>query len=224
MAFADPHQPNLPDFILFCQGQGVLAGYLDPESGYYQWALTHAVNTVLDVPQIPGIEYVIAVYNFGMHWLVGHAPDITGLAITSMTWSSGAVIATPTVALGFPVGQTVSIQVGAVLPLAYNGCFAAMVMGADSFAYGLEANPGAVTNEGVFGYRFFADLRKEFGLLSLVGGPVQTSSDQGTSQTLVVPDFFKTITMGDLDLLKTPWGRAYMAYAQKAGPTVVGIS
>lgn len=224
MAFVDPTKPNLADFITFCQAQGVLAGYLAPASDYYAWALKHAVDTVLEIPLIPGIEYVIAVYNFGMHWLVCNAQDVEGLAVSAMAWSSGAVLVTAAAALGFDVGKAIAVQVGAVIPLPYNGCYSAQVIGSAQFAYALETNPGPVTNEGVFGFQFFANLRKQFNLLSLVAGPVESSGDQGTNQKLVVPDFFKTITLSDLDMLKTPWGQRYLAYAQKAGPTVVGVS
>lgn len=74
------------------------------------------------------------------------------------------------------------------------------------------------------GQTFFADQRKAFNLLTFLGGPVQAAADQGTSDSLVVPDFFKTLTLADLDLLKTPWGREYLAYAQAFGPNVVGVN
>ncbi|SAK53519.1 hypothetical protein AWB78_01334 [Caballeronia calidae] len=71
---------------------------------------------------------------------------------------------------------------------------------------------------------FFSDIRKGFKLLSFISGPVVTSADQGTSNTLLAPDFLKGLTMADLDLLKTPWGQSYLAYAQSFGPNVVGVS
>lgn len=71
---------------------------------------------------------------------------------------------------------------------------------------------------------FFSAQRASFKLMSLVAGVVQSSSDNGTSNSLVVPDFFKNLTMQDLDLLKTPWGQEYLAYAQQFGPDVVGVS
>lgn len=224
MAFVDPNIPNLADFITFCQGQGVLPVYLDPASPYYQWALTHAENTVYTVACIPGIEYVIAVYNYGMHWLVSNAIDVTGQAITDMVWSSGAVIVTPATPLAMAIGTAFGVFVGAVLPLFYNGAFSAMVINASQFAYTLSDNPGVVTNQGVFGFQFFANLRKQYQLLSMVAGPIQESHDENTGQTIAIPDFFKTITISDLDLMKTPWGQRYLAFAQKAGPTVVGVT
>jgi hypothetical protein len=74
------------------------------------------------------------------------------------------------------------------------------------------------------GQTFFADQRKTFNLLTFTAGPVQSAADQATSDTLVVPDFLKTLTLADLDLLKTPWGREYLAYAQEFGPNVVGVT
>lgn len=68
------------------------------------------------------------------------------------------------------------------------------------------------------GETYFMNLRKELGLLSFVPGVIASSYDESTGQTLTVPDFMKTITLGDLQNLKTPWGRAYLAIAQDAGP------
>ncbi|HEF4835462.1 TPA: hypothetical protein SAO52_000138 [Burkholderia vietnamiensis] len=71
---------------------------------------------------------------------------------------------------------------------------------------------------------FFSKQREAFKLMAFVGGIVQSSADNGTSNSLVAPDFMKNLTMQDLDLLKTPWGREYLAYAQQYGPDVVGVS
>lgn len=74
------------------------------------------------------------------------------------------------------------------------------------------------------GQTFFADQRKAYGLLSFTAGAVITSTDNATSQTLSEPEFLKGFLVGNLSLLKTPWGREYLDYAQQYGPTVVGIS
>jgi hypothetical protein len=72
--------------------------------------------------------------------------------------------------------------------------------------------------------QFFADKRKEYGLLMPSFGVVQTSSDQSSSTTLAVPDGLAQLTIQDLGFMKTPWGREYLAYAQDYGPTVWGLS
>lgn len=65
---------------------------------------------------------------------------------------------------------------------------------------------------------YFADLRKNMGLNSFIAGVISSSSDQGTSQSLDIPNFFKTLTLSDLQLMKTPFGRQYLAIAQSTGP------
>lgn len=74
------------------------------------------------------------------------------------------------------------------------------------------------------GLQFFAYMRKSFNLYGFVGGVIQSASDEGTSESMVVPDAIKGFTMANLQQLKTPWGRAYMAIAQSYGPAVWGVS
>lgn len=71
---------------------------------------------------------------------------------------------------------------------------------------------------------FFATQRANFKLNQFVAGPIIASADQSTSESLLAPDWMKTMTMQSLDLLKTPWGRMYLEYAQMYGPNIVGVS
>jgi hypothetical protein len=68
------------------------------------------------------------------------------------------------------------------------------------------------------GRTMFATLRKTYSILAFKPGVVQSSGDEGTNTSLLVPDFMKNLTMADLQYIKTPWGRAYMAIAQRVGP------
>jgi hypothetical protein len=70
---------------------------------------------------------------------------------------------------------------------------------------------------------YFADLRKFYKIGSLVPGLIQSTSDQGTSESLMIPDALKDLTLANLQNLKTPWGRQYLAWAQSWG-TVWGLS
>lgn len=65
---------------------------------------------------------------------------------------------------------------------------------------------------------FFADLRKSFGVFNFQPGVVTSSSDGGTSSSYANPDFMKEFTMANLQNLKTPYGRQYLAFAQSLGP------
>ena len=74
------------------------------------------------------------------------------------------------------------------------------------------------------GLAFFTEQRVAFNLFSFVAGPVASSGDDGTNQSLVIPDWMKTMTIQSNNLLKTPWGIQYLEYAQAYGPTIVGCS
>lgn len=73
------------------------------------------------------------------------------------------------------------------------------------------------------GQTFFADLRTAWKITSFVPGVIQASADVSTSESLLVPDFMKNLTMADLQYMKTPYGRQYLAFAQRYG-TMWGVS
>lgn len=67
------------------------------------------------------------------------------------------------------------------------------------------------------GQCFFEDLRKKWSMNSFVAGVINSSSDEGTSQSMTVPEAFNTLTIADLQYLKNPYGRQYLALAQRFG-------
>lgn len=73
------------------------------------------------------------------------------------------------------------------------------------------------------GKTYFAKLRKSFGIASFVGGVISSSADETTSQTIATPDALKKLTLADLQNMKTPWGRQYLAFAQRVG-TLWGLT
>jgi hypothetical protein len=84
--------------------------------------------------------------------------------------------------------------------------------------------PGGPTiNINGFEVPYFQALRRQYGMNSFVAGVVQSTSDEGTGESMLVADWFKNMTLRDLQLLKDPYGRAYLAIAQSAGP-LWGIS
>lgn len=64
---------------------------------------------------------------------------------------------------------------------------------------------------------FFTDLRTKWNITGFVGGVVSSTSDNGSSVSVEVPPMLKDLSMFDLQLLKTPFGRAYMSIAGKFG-------
>lgn len=73
---------------------------------------------------------------------------------------------------------------------------------------------------------YFADQRGPdgFGLIMPSTGLVQTAGDQGTSGGVAVPTWVTGLTIADLDMMKTPWGRSFLAWNQSYGPTIWGLS
>ena len=76
----------------------------------------------------------------------------------------------------------------------------------------------------VQGQNYFTQIRQQFGITNFSPGMVSASSDEGTGESLLNPEFMKTMTMGDLQMTKTPWGRQYMAFAQEYGCTIWGLT
>lgn len=76
------------------------------------------------------------------------------------------------------------------------------------------------------GQTFFADIRGKagFNITAFVPGVVSAASDVSTGDSLLNPDFMKNLTLGDLQDLKTPYGRAYLAIAQDYGPAPWGLT
>ena len=73
---------------------------------------------------------------------------------------------------------------------------------------------------------YFRALRGKDGLniASFVPGVIAASGDESTSESILNPDFMKNFTMDDLQRLKDPYGRQYLAFAQDYGPAVWGLS
>jgi hypothetical protein len=73
------------------------------------------------------------------------------------------------------------------------------------------------------GRTYFAELRKSMGISAFAAGVVTSASDSGTSDSLAVSDALHNLTLGQLQNLKTPYGRQYLALAQNAG-TMWGLA
>jgi hypothetical protein len=65
---------------------------------------------------------------------------------------------------------------------------------------------------------FWSDLRNKFGIYNFTPGLTNQAHDQGTGEGLYILPIFAGMTMLGLQLLKTPWGRAYLAFAGSWGP------
>lgn len=64
---------------------------------------------------------------------------------------------------------------------------------------------------------FFEKLREKYSITSFTAGVIQATADEGTSESMLIPEGFKNLTIGQLQNLKTPYGRAYLSIAQSIG-------
>ena len=62
-----------------------------------------------------------------------------------------------------------------------------------------------------------ADVREKLKLNDFTAGVITGASDNATSAQRLVPDFFKDLSLADLQMLKDPWGRRYLMIAQQFG-------
>lgn len=70
---------------------------------------------------------------------------------------------------------------------------------------------------------YFESLRYKWGIGGFQSGVVSSVSDVSTSTSLEVIEAAKNFTLGDLQNLKTPYGRQYLAIAQRYG-TLWGLT
>jgi len=217
--------PTLAGFILFIQQvMGVTSNYLPTTEPVIATAFNVAMSIVN--PALACIDssiYALAVYNLAADNLLNYAPDQVA-TITGLTWASGTATATTLTAHGFATGDTLLISGNA--PLAYNSQpgpaqsvlgTQIVVTGADTFTYPIASNPGTFTQGGTAAEIYFLSLRQRFNLTGFTGGVIASSADESTSQSLLNPEFMKGLTLGNLQNLKTPYGRQYMAFAQDYG-------
>lgn len=65
---------------------------------------------------------------------------------------------------------------------------------------------------------YWQDLRNKFGIYNFTGGLTNQAHDQGTGEGLYILPQLAGLTLWGLQLLKTPWGRAYLMIAGQWGP------
>jgi hypothetical protein len=70
---------------------------------------------------------------------------------------------------------------------------------------------------------YWSDLRTTLNINSFTTGLVTSAHDQGTSETTMIPKSVQNMTLGNLMLLQTPWGRTYLGIVSSWG-TLWGLT
>ncbi len=64
---------------------------------------------------------------------------------------------------------------------------------------------------------YFSAYRKNNNIGGSRQGVISASSDETTSQSWLIPDFYKNLSISDFQNMSNPYGIAYLAIAQKYG-------
>jgi hypothetical protein len=66
---------------------------------------------------------------------------------------------------------------------------------------------------------YWSDLRTQLGINSFVPGLINSAHDQGTGEGMAIPpNILNGLSLLDMQLLKSPWGQAYLQIAGQWGP------
>lgn len=126
--------------------------------------------------------------------------------------------------------STVNLQIQCISPWLYNqavynlaGAF--LITYASDIPHVFATNPDGSqqldANNQPIGY--FQNIRTKMDLTGQAPGFLQSTADEGTSASFQVPKAMESLSFGDLQLLKSPWGRRYLSIAQQYG-AIGGIS
>lgn len=211
------------DFIVFLRTQaGINSLHLPDDSPYIEEAYCLAKDQVNKWFCKWKTIYPLMVYNLATHILITIAQDYS-VPIASLTWSSNIVTAVTAISNNFISGNTVIVS--GVVPLGYNGSQIILVANSTHFTYNLYTNPGSEIISGFVGFNLFVNLRQYYHLNNFVAGVVKSAYDESTGESLETPNWVSNLSLNDLDILKTPYGRFYAQYAQKFGSlSLSGIS
>ena len=126
----------------------------------------------------------------------------------------------PVIEMAFCVAlEIVNLQLAYVSPLIYQ--LAVYNLGTSNVLnYAQDPVPATVKLNDL---PYFQALRAQFNCLGFTAGVISSTADESTSESLLTPEFMKGLTLSNLQQLKDPWGRQYLAFAQDMG-TLWGVT
>lgn len=157
-----------------------------------------------------------------MTWTNPNAPNLTDYTawLQNVVGINVAYLPSSSPFIGYAFNRAINITLN--VPTQLSGLEYTLAVYNCATHIQLKITPDQIVNGVSFDY--FLKKRAEFTLLNPVVGLVATSSDEGTSVTNAVPDALAQLTLMDLDFMRTPWGREYLAFSQDYGPNVWGLS
>jgi hypothetical protein len=217
--FNDPWRPNITDYLAFIYSQGVLPASFPSAAGTVTGG---DLNDLTDSTQAWTPN----------QWLGYVAEDITQgfrAPIASNSASNlvftKALPAVPAAGDSYLIGTvwlftTFRIALESVNPVLDVGGDALFQLAVYNFGLDRLMNYA----QDVPNQTYFKDRRADYRIYNLNAGLPAEVSDQGSSTGLVNPEFMEKLTLQDLQMTKTPWGRRYIEIAQAFGPVVWGVT
>ena len=219
MAFSNPTTPNLADFITFVYSNGV--GNTQLPFGVLS-AVTVDTSGNLTATSVSGTVAA------GMVLIGTGLSNNTILETFNSSTLTGTVSPFPSSAVSDPTVNAWSPYLAWAFGQASGAaldpppCLAPIIWVLATYNLGMHILIRIAQD--VSGQTFFQGLRTSFKIGSFIAGVLTNAGDEGTNAGLLIPEAFKKLSLGNLDLLKTPYGREYLMYIQQYGPTIVGVS
>ena len=147
----------------------------------------------------------------GFKWFVSNIMAVPGSSMPDDSWLQAAYDES----INLTYDQLANIPSQPTTPTIY--AFAVYNLGCAlllDFAQDDPNNPNSV---------FWTNLRNTLGINSFSFGLITSAADQGTSESSYIPNQIKNMTLMDLQLAKSPWGRKYLMIAGQWG-TLWGLT
>lgn len=221
--------PTLAGFTAWIYASmGINSSILPANSPY----ITQAYNYALDICSeylniISPDAYTDAVYNLAGHNLMVWAQDqnvqiasiqgsINGTTLTVASFNSGSVVTLN--ALVSDGVTLINATILAQLTQVGNVALSTGTYQLDGY-YTIATETMTVATPIIYqqSMPFFAYWRAQWNINKFTAGVVESTGDEGTNVSFHVPEFMDNLPMSALTYLKTPYGRAYLDYAQRVG-------
>ena len=218
--------PTIAGFTVFIyQIMGISSSILPVNSPYIATAYQYALDIVSEYLGIVSPDaYTSAVYNLAGHNLMVWAQDqpvqianvqasISGTTLNISAFNSGS-----SVALNASVSDGVTLFNATILQQLGGATLGVGAYLLDGY-YNITSEAMTVSTPIIYqnDLPYFAYWRAQWNINKFTAGVVESTSDESTSVGLHVPEFMDNLPMSALSYLKTPFGRAYLDYAQRIG-------
>src|ERR1035437_3630600 len=238
--------PNIAGFTQYVyQKMGISSSILPANSPFIAAAYQDALDVVSDFLAVASPNaYAQAVYALAAHNLMVEAQDtavllstiqasVSGTTLNVSAFNSSSAMILDLLILDVSAFNSTNtgIQIGALVSDNVTMYGVKILQQLDGTPLGIgnyqidgsyqiaSENMTVSTPPNVYqkGLAYFEYWRAQWGINTFTAGVVESTSDEGSSVSLHVPEFMDNLPMSALEYLKTPFGRTYLNHAQRVG-------